>query len=333
MLSFISLILAWFLTRNVHAVHLHETVTAPLKVLVFGDSWGALGPSWRTLTDMFAGHGVSAQVKSTAVSGTMACQWAQIPQNLASAANREFPGTGPDFIWLTTGGNDLLTEEYKSCSLKSKTYDEALVCATTQAEKSRKCNEILLDKLYAVFPKTQVFQCGYDFQCAAGNCIPSSRWPYCGHNVSCTDTMGRKWARKLLKPLDRKFGEPRYKSIAIDGACQKAGNVPRADIGNPNMKRGSPCKLMLGCEHPAPGSIAAYTIGEAFWNLYFKDRVPGSKDPSLAHLPPIFKPVPGWDTQIDTDVEDTICNKDWVPNLEEKNIQPPPCNRTFESVR
>lgn len=70
--------------------------SSTLTVLVFGDSWGSLGPSWRALQDTFDRHGVDAVVRSSAVGGTQACQWAATGTNgpgsaLADAAKRLFP--------------------------------------------------------------------------------------------------------------------------------------------------------------------------------------------------------------------------------------------------
>lgn len=62
-----------------------------VTVLVFGDSWGSLGPSWHELVDVFAKHGVPATVRSSAVGGTRACQWASEPQALNLEAAKQFP--------------------------------------------------------------------------------------------------------------------------------------------------------------------------------------------------------------------------------------------------
>merc|ERR1719410_1319480 len=106
----------------------------------------------------------------------MACQWAVFPHNLAVAARKEFPKRGPDFVWLTLGGNDLLSIPYLACVERAYDYASALLCAQTEATRSRNCNARLLLSLYAEFPHVQVVQCGYDFQCAQGNCLPFSRW-------------------------------------------------------------------------------------------------------------------------------------------------------------
>ena len=75
------------------------TNSSVVNVLVFGDSWGSYGPSWREIQDMFDRHGVRAVVRSAAIGGTQACQWAEgnhigregVGSALADAANKLFP--------------------------------------------------------------------------------------------------------------------------------------------------------------------------------------------------------------------------------------------------
>ena len=87
-----------------------------ITVLVFGDSWGSFGPSYHAVQDMFDRHGVEAVVRSAAVPGTQACQWASAARGkegagsaLADAAKETFPELegkgGPDHVWYTAGGN------------------------------------------------------------------------------------------------------------------------------------------------------------------------------------------------------------------------------------
>ena len=129
----------------------------PVKLLVFGDSWGSFGPSWREMADMFKRHNVtyisyiffyilsyfllnlsiefsllltkvSATVKNSAVGGTRACEWARDPNSLVNEAKKMFPSTGPDYIWYTLGGNDMEDHDYHDCSKAAKNFDEQLKC-------------------------------------------------------------------------------------------------------------------------------------------------------------------------------------------------------------
>ena len=103
--------------------------TAPKTVLVFGDSWGDVGPTWRQIRDTFAAHGVPVTVRNAAIGGTTACQWDSGTagkgggkfakgQALAAKALELFPETNGkvDFVWYTAGGNDLMADtEYHAC--------------------------------------------------------------------------------------------------------------------------------------------------------------------------------------------------------------------------
>jgi hypothetical protein len=62
-----------------------------VTVMVFGDSWGSLGPGWHELQDMFDHHNISAVVRSAARGGTQACQWAESPESMVAAAQKLFP--------------------------------------------------------------------------------------------------------------------------------------------------------------------------------------------------------------------------------------------------
>lgn len=317
-------------SRHVPALLLQQQVQSePVKVLVFGDSWGALGPGWSMIYYMFRRHNVRAKVMNLAVSGSTACQWANKPYNLAKAAKIKFPHSAPDFVWFTLGGNDLLTRDYYMCSNKATTYEEAIVCVENIAAISRECNVRLLQNFYEEFPQAGVVQCGYDFECVQGSCIPSRRWPFCQTNVTCITHMAMHWATTLVMATEKLFNDKnRFKGISIQGACQKAGGM-NVTIGQGDMNQGSPCNLMLNCEHPAPYSPAAWTIGEIFWEEYFKDRVTPSSI-LLQSVPPVSANNHGWEWQTPTDFKDLECNQNWFPDLEDIFMAPPPCNRTIE---
>ena len=163
-----------------------------VTVLVFGDSWGSLGPSWHEIQDMFDRHGVPAVVRSTARGGTEACQWAAAGHGAAlaeEAAKASFPELGkkgPDHVWYTLGGNDFANSKYQACSRAATSLDEELKCIDTLTELIRGCTQSLLEKYWAAFPLSRVMQCGYDFPCRSGRCVPAPRTPYCGTRpLSC----------------------------------------------------------------------------------------------------------------------------------------------------
>jgi len=307
-----------------------------VKVLVFGDGWGAFGPGWQMLQSMFQRHGAAADVKSAAVAGTSACQWATNPNNLAAAGENSFPGTGPDFVWLTLGGNDLLGPTHQGCMRSASSFATAYLCALESAAATKSCNVQLLRSLYARFPRARVVQTGYDLPCSLGACYPSPSWPYCGSDVACANFLGKGWGEALLYPVEARFGGDRYTPLLLTGSVQQASN--QTD-GEPDLARGSPCELMVGCTHPLRGSRAAHHIGEMLWTQFFETRIRPSSSPEGAmrsmsvaehhqeqeedaHAPP------GLDVLTHLEVQDASCNRDWVPNLEDPNGPPPPCNRT-----
>ena len=243
-----------------------------VTVLVFGDSWGQVGPSWHALEDMFVAHGVSADVQSSAVGGTRACQWAQDPQSLVKAAQERFGDAGPDYVWYTAGGNDLEASAYQQCSKNASSMDEAInTCLRKATDVINACTDTLLTELWTVYPSAKVMQCGYDIPCEEGQCATQSRNPYCGNNVTCQNVGTVAWQPMLLELEDKYPG--RYAGLNVLGAVQKAGGVPGADVGAPDLTRGSPCGLMTSCVHPTYGKAGASAVGEAFWELYFSKQL------------------------------------------------------------
>lgn len=291
-------------------------------MLVFGDSWGAMGPSWQVLRDMFIQHGVNATVRSTAVSGTTACQWANNPRNLLRAADIMFGAEGPDYVWFTLGGNDLLTDEYMSCAKAATSAEEANACAQEAAIAARHCNRNLLVRFLEVFQKAEVFQTLYDIPCISASC-PIQRFPICGWDARCASDISVKWGETLALPLNRTL--QRYTTINTMGVCQAAGKMEGVSVGHPNLDAGSPCDLMLWCDHPQPSSMASWAFGELLWSEYFERRLPGAPK-RVVKAPQHFTPLT---IGLPLDGrEDVQCNSGWKPDLEDMSAPPPPCDET-----
>jgi hypothetical protein len=160
-------------------------------VLVFGDSWGSLGPSWKEVQDTFDRHGVYSVVRSAAVGGTQACQWSSKGSEgpgsaLADAAKQLFPELpdGPDHVWYTAGGNDFAEAGYQRCSNAATTLAEALACAETLFKVVRNCTQSLLEYYWRQYPASRVMQCGYDLPCQTGRCVgvDDHRFAFCKAN-------------------------------------------------------------------------------------------------------------------------------------------------------
>ena len=246
-----------------------------LSVLVFGDSWGALDPNWHALQAMFDRHGVSATVRSSAIGGTRACQWAEDPNSLKEKAAKLFPDGGPDFVWYTLGGNDLESKYYRSCSEKSATFDESIACLATATAHITNCSRAMLGPFLTEYPDAKVMQCGYDVSCVQGRCaeIAAQRAPFChkkGLNISCDVDFAMAWQPLLLTPLAKRF-PGRYTGIDILGTVQQAYGIPGALIGSPSLTELPPCSLYKYCVHPQ--SRAATAVMEAFWDLYYSKEL------------------------------------------------------------
>jgi hypothetical protein len=57
-----------------------------VNVLVFGDSQGDTGPTWKALQDVLDKHKSNATVINKSVGGTRACGWASDPDAIVKAA-------------------------------------------------------------------------------------------------------------------------------------------------------------------------------------------------------------------------------------------------------
>jgi hypothetical protein len=165
--------------------------SSAVTVLVFGDSWGSLGPSSKEVQDTFDRHGVYSVVRSAAVGGTQACQWSSKGSEgpgsaLADAAKQLFPELpdGPDHVWYTAGGNDFAEAGYQRCSNAATTLAEALACAETLFKVVRNCTQSLLEYYWRQYPASRVMQCGYDLPCQTGRCVgvDDHRFSFCKAN-------------------------------------------------------------------------------------------------------------------------------------------------------
>jgi len=317
MIPYLLLVVSLLLGRTfVSALLLHHQ-NSNVNVLAFGDSWVSKGPSWLMLVDMFAFHGVAATVRSVAETGTRACQWAKVPNNLAKAAEKFFPSKGPDFVWYSLGVNDLKDKDFITCTQATADNLEAsLNCMRQKTMEINSCTKTLLSNLWEIYPNTKVLQCGYDLPCGMHECHPRyQKRQYCGYNQTCLNEFIVHWQGMLLHQED-----PRYTGINILGALQVAAKVEGAQIGHPRLDEDSPCNLMTECGHVMYQGFGSNFIGEVFWDLYFHGLVKSSVSP---HFRPstVFVDI----VQVDTEQSDILCRWDWVPNIENWTL-PPKCS-------
>mmetsp|Transcript_66949 Transcript_66949/g.150473 ORF Transcript_66949/g.150473 Transcript_66949/m.150473 type:complete len:293 (+) Transcript_66949:105-983(+) len=269
-------------------------IAAPNKtVLVFGDSWGALGPSYHEVQDVFNRHGVPADVRSSAIGGTTACGWAEKDGGMAMVekARSLFPDAseGPEFVWYTLGGNDLIfSAPFASCAKTAPTFDAMVGCIRETVRTITNCTALLLDNYWKVFPKSKVMHSGYDVPCENLWCDVTITGRYdagwCGKfrlNHTCLNELQVIFHHMYIGSLTERYRglQAGYTGINIHGAVQKAAGVPGADVGRPVLTQGGPCKWYTLCVHPKYGTPAATAVGEAFWDLYYGKHVgPGQVD-------------------------------------------------------
>jgi len=248
-------------------------------VLVFGDSWGDTGPTYKEISATFGRHGVKGTVKSSAIGGTTACGWAKDPQAMVKAARKQFPdlADGPDFVWYTLGGNDLIDDgEFHSCTKNAKSMDAAKECYGAATDKVIKCTKSMFDEYWKAFPKSQVMECNYDVPCENILCRGFDEGylgNYCGSNITCMNSMALVFQDEYVGRLRKMYNEPQYTGLLIGGAVQKGAGIPGADVGKPVLDKSGPCDQELLCVHPMYGTKAGTAVGEAFYDLFFSKYV------------------------------------------------------------
>jgi hypothetical protein len=228
------------------------------------------------IKDAFRKNGVPVTVKSAAIGGTTACQWAVDGNAMVQAAKVQFPDLsedGPDFVWYTAGGNDMIDDNtFGSCTKNAKSLEEAEKCTDAATNKAKTCTEKLFDNYWKAFPKSQVMQCNYDVPCENAGCRGMDAGylgAYCGSNITCLNNMAVHWVSDYIGALSKKYPEPQYTAVHIEGIGQKVEGDVKADLGVPDLDRSGVCDRMLACVHPVYGSKYATAIGDAFWNLFF----------------------------------------------------------------
>lgn len=216
---------------------------------------------------------------STAIGGTTACGWDKDFGSLAQAAKTKFPDLpdGPDFVWYTLGGNDMINDkEFATCTRLAPTLAAAEACTDKASAKVRKCTSSLLDNYWHAFPKSKVMECNYDVPCENQACRGMDSGylgAFCRGNVQCWNTMAVHWVSQYIGKLAQKYPEPKYTAVHIEGTDQMAAGIPGASVGVPVLDRSGPCLQLVDCVHPIYGTPAAKAIGEAFWDLYFSKHV------------------------------------------------------------
>lgn len=268
-----------------------------INVLVFGDSYGDTGPTYKQVQKMFDDRGVSATVRSAAIGGTAACDWSILDDgnSIVNNAKKHFPNLqdGPDFLWYTAGANDVWQSlGFKACEGSAKDWDGVHTCMHNLMQRVSGCTEKMLKKYIAAFPKSKIMQSGYDVPCYNALCTATFTGvfdlAFCGKhsqagmmdmngpngvNITCNNQAMHDLISIYQGYLTKVFSEPQYTVLFMMGAVQKAAGIKGADVGKPVLSQGSNCAWETECVHPTYNSPAGKAWEDAFWNLYFSKHI------------------------------------------------------------
>jgi len=255
-------------------------VSAEIKVMVFGDSFGDTGPKFDTVQDMFDQRSIPATVKSAAVGGTTACGWAgeENGMQMVNKAQDLFGDQGVDYVWYTLGGNDIWEDDaFQSCqaSVKGKDIDDFAVqaCIETFTKRIMACHSTMFDNFLVAYPKARIMQAGYDVVCLSALCniLVNGNFAksYCGSDGTCLNKFLHSWNTQHMDRMQAKYPQPSYSSIKLIGAVQKANNVEGADYDSPVYTQGANCRWETLCIHPTHNTPAGQAWGDGMWNFYF----------------------------------------------------------------
>lgn len=165
---------------------------------------------------------------------------------------------------------------FQMCTRKAKSIEEAEGCTDVATNRVRKCTEKLFDNYWKAFPKSKVMQVTYDVPCENAACRGVDAGflgGYCGSNITCLNTMAVHWVSDYIGTLSKKYAEPSYTAVHIEGVGQKVEGDVKADVGVPDLDRSGVCDKMIACVHPVYGSKYGTAVGNAFWDLFFSKHV------------------------------------------------------------
>jgi len=233
------------------------TPPGQINVCNFGDSWAALGQL--ELANALKPYGV--KLHTYAIPGAPVVFFAVTEPN---ALNNMVTKRNCTHVVLSVGGDDFLEIEPQRGANPDVILAEML--ANT---------DIILDRLFKQHPNVKVYQFGYEIMD-----WPAS--PHCrtyGYNllhkvcplgVDDVDCCNKQFVKYLqtgyVDVLGARYaGRHPYHPINLLGTLQKAGGVPGADVGHPNLEKYSPSKYVikdstpLGCVHlTVPGYNLVY---------------------------------------------------------------------------
>jgi len=160
-------------------------------------------------------------------------------------------------VVLSVGGDDFLEIE------PQRGADPDVILAEMLAN-----TDIILDRLFKQHPNVKVYQFGYEIMdwLASAHCrtygynLLHKVCPLGVDDVECCNKEFVKYVQTgYVDVLGARYaGKHPYHPINLLGTLQKAGGVPGAEVGSPNLGKYSPSKYVikdstpLGCVHLTP---------------------------------------------------------------------------------
>jgi len=203
---------------------------------------------------------------------------------IVSAARDAFPGSKPDLLWYTAGGNDLASDT-KTCMEAKSSQQAAHACVDQATAKMMACTETLLKNFWKAYPDAKVGQYNYDMGCTTGECLEGAAeflgGQYClsqDDPTTCMEKLLEYWQSEYVDALQKKYPKPAYTGMNVLGTLQKAAGISGAETGHLVLGKagadwGSKCSWMISCVHPKYGTPAATGIADAMWDLWLSNIV------------------------------------------------------------
>lgn len=203
-----------------------STVAGAGVVSAVGDSWAALGG---LLLKLAVAHLGLIVMRPIAMLGSTACSWP--PRLLGVSRNRVLDGS--KFVWLSMGGDDLLSETERELTTR---HVGDCIAKSARA-------------LFRIVPGVRIVQFGYDLLCKGDTYAKNS--VACAHRTgaACYHRPLTKMQRVLEANVTRGVRSANYSVLNLQGTFQRAAGEANA----PNLDEFSPKRfLQTDCLHPSP---------------------------------------------------------------------------------
>lgn len=222
-------------------------------VVVFGDSWAEFSGDELAETFIRNGH-PEITVDNQGIGGTTAGYWAAAPWALPYAVSLN---SDAQWVWLSIGGNDVFG--YYSSGQ-----------GAIAAESIDRDIRIMLDELFAYYPRMQVVMFAYDFVNfeQSVECIAMASVYMPGMNTQAINETFLHDIGEVQKAIAADY--PNVSFVDVWGTLQKAGGVPNA----PNVQFPSPAAYMADCIHANDDGYRI--LHQALYDAYWAPQLEGS---------------------------------------------------------